>query len=140
MNRARSLARRAALQALYQWEISGDSPAVITQQFRTEREVGNADMEYFDTLIQGITTDTALLDQAFTPLLDRALKDLDPIERAILRLGTWELRHRLDIPYRVILNEAVELAKTYGAEQSHKYINGVLDKLAQAWRTVEQAP
>jgi N utilization substance protein B len=96
-----------------------------------------ADLEYFEDLVRGVDTHRAELDAALAPLLDREIEQVDPIERAALRLGAYELKCRPDVPYRVVLNEAVELAKRFGAEHGHTYVNGVLDKLAREWRGTE---
>lgn len=132
----RRRARRLLLQALYQWQIAGGEILDIITQFRDENP-GKMDWEYFEEVLTAIPNEVAALDARIVPLLDRAMKSLDPIERALLYLGTYELTHRLDVPFRVVINEAVELAKMFGATESHKYINGVLDKLAPALRPLE---
>lgn len=135
---ARTKARRIAVQALYQWDIgSGESLSDIEQQFIEEREVRGADMDYFHQLLFEVPARLASLDQAFAPVLDRAVSSLDPVERAILRIGSYELAHRPEVPVRVAINEGVELAKRFGADQSHRYINGVLDKIARQLRRSE---
>jgi transcription antitermination protein NusB len=137
--RARSRARRALVQALYKWHMTGAASVTIQKEFEDGEALNDADAEFFSEGLSRIILHTAVLDDQIAPLLDRAFKDLDPIEMAILRLGADELLHRTDVPYRVVINEYVELAKTFGAEESHKYINGVLDKLARSTRTVEVA-
>lgn len=132
----RKKARNLLLQALYQWQISDYPPADIESQYRADN-TGKIDWEYFHEVFTGITSGSADLDSLFTTYLDRDIGQLNPIELAILRLGTFELSGRIDIPYRVVINEAVELAKKYGATDSHKYVNGVLDKLARSCRSVE---
>lgn len=134
---ARRKARRLILQALYQWQISQHAPNELQLQFNEDENMQKADGPYFRELIDAITKITTELDEQFSPCLDRALTDLDPIELSILRLGTYELKHRLEIPYRVVINEAVELAKTFGALDGHKYINGILDQVAHQIRTAE---
>ena len=126
----RSRARRAALQALYQWQLSGLSPDEVEAQFFAERPLDNVDLDYFQSLLRNIPVHSNELDETLLPSLDRPVSQLDPIEKAILRIGTFELLHRPEIPLRVVINEAVELAKCFGAEQSHKYVNGILDKVA----------
>ncbi|MCB1830778.1 MAG: transcription antitermination factor NusB, partial [Gammaproteobacteria bacterium] len=98
------------------------------------------DSNYFDALLQGVSGQLSTLDQQLKPCLDRSIESVDPVERAILRLGAFELIFRMEIPYRVIINEAVELAKVFGAEQGHRYVNGVLDKLAKESRNAEMSP
>jgi len=132
----RRKARTLIMQALYQWHVSQSEPLDIEAQFH-EQNGGKIDWEYFAEVFLEIPKQQEILDQHITPLLDRELKSLDPVERALLYLGTFELANRIDIPYRVVINECVELAKTFGATESHKYINGVLDKLAAKLRTVE---
>lgn len=129
--RRRSRARRRALQALYQWQLTGQDSAEIEQQFLEEYKMVNTDLEYFTELLHEIPSRLASLDALIEPVLDRPLAIVDPIEKAILRMGIYELTQRLDVPYRVVVNEAVELAKLFGADQSHRYINGVLDRLGR---------
>jgi N utilization substance protein B len=133
----RRKARHYALQALYQWHMAGASPRDIEAEFRTDYDFSVVDLEYFQALLHGAVRDAQALDAMFEPLLDRKLGELDPIERSLLRLGTFELRERVDVPYRVVINEAVALAKKFGASESYKYINGVLDKLARQCRGPE---
>jgi N utilization substance protein B len=137
--RARGRARRLTLQGLYGWQISGAPAREIVAELLASQNVKDTDTEYFEALLQGIVRGSAELEAAFTPHLDRPAAQLDPIERGILLLGTYELKERLEVPYRVVLNEAVELAKAFGAEESHKYINAVLDKTAGELRRAERA-
>lgn len=132
----RRKARTLIVQALYQWHVGKSEPREIEAQFH-EQNGGKIDWEYFAEVFLEIPRQQESLDRQIAPLLDRELKSLDPVERALLYLGTFELAHRIDIPYRVVINECVELAKTFGATESHKYINGVLDKLAATLRSVE---
>jgi len=125
------------MQALYQWYMAGAQLNVIEAEFRADYDFDKVDGEYFSAVLHGVAADADGLDEAFTPLLDRALHDLDPIEHTLLRMGTWELRERIDVPYKVVINEAVALAKKFGATDGHKYINGVLDKLARELRKAE---
>jgi N utilization substance protein B len=134
---ARSRARRRALQAVYAWQMSGSTVRAVIEQFRHEQDMQVADLEYFEDLVRGVDAHRVELDAALAPFLDRDIEQVDPIERATLRLGAYELKHRPDVPYRVVLNEAIELAKRFGAEHGHTYVNGVLDKLAREWREAE---
>lgn len=134
---ARGRARRRALQALYSWQMSGRGMAAVQADFVNEQDMGDADLDYFLAITGGVADHCAALDQALGVYLDRPLAEVDPIERAVLRLAAFELQHRADIPYRVVLNEAVEIAKRFGSEFGHTYVNGVLDKAAAAWREGE---
>ena len=134
---ARSRARRRALQALYAWQLGGGAMREVIAQFRHEQDMQVADLEYFEDLLRGVEKHCADLDAGLAPHLDRDIGQVDPIERAALRLAAYELKYRSDVPYRVVLNEAVEVTKRFGAEHGHTYVNGVLDKLARAWRAVE---
>jgi N utilization substance protein B len=133
----RRKARHYGLQALYQWSMAGAPLNDIEAEFRTDYDFSHVDLEYFRALLHGIPACVDELDATFEPLLDRALDELDPIERTLLRMGTFELRERLDVPYKVVINEAVALAKKFGATDSHKYLNGVLDRAARQLRKVE---
>jgi N utilization substance protein B len=135
--RGRSLARRRALQALYQWQLAGQALGDIEVQFFEEQEMRDVDVEYFRELLHGIPRYLLSLDADLVPYVNIPLAEVDPVERAILRIAAYELSHRLDVPYRVVINEAVVLAKDFGAEQGHRFINGVLDKLAPVKRPVE---
>jgi N utilization substance protein B len=137
MTNKRSRARQHALQALYQWQVSGQDVADIERQFLEDEMLAKADVGLFVDLLRGIPGNLRSLDQALVPFLDRPMAQVDPVERAVLRIGAFELAYHLDIPYRVVINEAVELAKVFGAEQGHRYVNGVLDKLAQRLRPRE---
>ena len=133
----RAWARRCAAQALYEWQVAGQAPQQITAQFLADEDLRKADPAYFQELMREIPRSTSAIDAALEPFLDRPLERVDPVERAILRIGGYELTQRPDIAYRIVLNEAVELAKTFGADQSHRYVNGVLDKLARTVRPEE---
>ena len=135
----RRKARHFGLQALYQWTLSGASAADIEAEFRIDNDFQHTDGEYFSAVLKGVIGDVDALEALFSPVLDRRLGELDPIERNLLRLGTFELRDRIDVPYKVVISEAVALAKKFGATDSHRYINGVLDKVARDLRTVEHA-
>tara|TARA_B100001287_G_C22560562_1_gene471247 strand:+ start:186 stop:632 length:447 start_codon:yes stop_codon:yes gene_type:complete len=135
----RRKARHFGLQALYQWTLSGASAADIEAEFRVDNDFQHTDGEYFSAVVRGVTADVEAIEELFSPVLDRSLDELDPIERNLLRLGTFELRDRIDVPYKVVISEAVALAKKFGATESHKYVNGVLDKIARDLRTAELA-
>lgn len=135
---ARIKARRSAVQALYQWLIADTPIEDIINEFINERaELKKSDIDYFKDILSGVVKDNEMLQQQLVPLLDRNIKDIDPIEKAILMIGCYELTVYPDLPYRVVLDEAINLAKMFGAEQSYKYINGVLDKAAQINRAAE---
>lgn len=134
---ARSRARRRALQAIYAWQMSGNRIDGVIDQFRHEQDMQIADLEYFEELVRGVVRTHMELDAAITPFLDREIARVDPIERAVLRIAAFELQSRIDVPYRVVINEAVETTKRFGAEHGHTYVNGVLDKLAAACRPAE---
>ena len=132
---ARVRARRSAVQALYQWFLTGEPMTGIISEFERDRkELKKADREYFQEILSGISTNSGALQEALVPFLDRPLKELDPVTRAVLHLGMYELMHQPALPLRVVLNEAIELARMFGAEDSYKYINGVLDRAAQHLR------
>lgn len=127
---ARRKARILALQAMYQWNMSGGSPQELTAQFTEDCNSNKVDVDYLTKLISGITENVDKIDQHMQQFLDRPITDVSHVELAILRVAIYELDYGLDIPYKVIINEALELAKIFGAEESFKYINGVLDKTA----------
>lgn len=137
MSQARTNARKNAVQALYQWQMTGQNLSEIERQFLEEERLKNAQKSYFVELVYGIPKDLIAIDQALSEFVDRPVEKIDPVERAILRIGVYELMHRLDMPYRVILNEGINLAKDFGADGSHKYVNGILDKVAQKQRALE---
>ena len=137
--RARSLSRRLAMQALYQWQMTGQTFSELRHQFATEEEYADVDPDYFVALLQGVLEDAPALDARLGEMIDRPVAQLDPVEHAVLLLGVHELQHRLDVPYRVVINENVELAKKFGATEGHKFINAVLDRAARALRADEQA-
>jgi N utilization substance protein B len=134
---ARSRARRRALQAVYAWQLSGSTMGKVLEQFRDEQDMDIADLEYFEDLLRGLEAHLGQVDAALEPFIDRPLEQVDPIERGVLRLAVYELLHRLDVPYRVVINEAIEIAKRFGSDHGHTYINGVLDRGAQTWRAAE---
>lgn len=134
---ARRRARRALVQAVYQWQMTGGDVSTVENQFLNDGSLAKGDKDFFCELLRGVLRDPEVIDALFADHLDRALKDLDQVERAILRLGCFELQQRVDVPYRVVIDEYVELAKTFGAETSYKYINGVLDRAAKEQRVLE---
>jgi N utilization substance protein B len=133
----RHKARRAAVQALYQWQLTGQAPGDIENHFIHDHDLNGVDVEYFHHLVQEIPLHQHELDDHIAPHLDRDLDEVDPVELACLRIGAYEFEFHPEIPYRVVLNEAVELAKTFGAEHGHKYVNAILDKVAAALRPHE---
>lgn len=134
----RRRARRRALQALYQWQINDDSAAAIIDQFREEQNFDGVDEAYFETLVREVVANREALDEALGPHVSRVDASLDQMERVILRLGACELIHHPETPYRVIIDEAVELAHRFGAEKAHTFVNGVLDHLSLDARSTER--
>jgi len=137
MRKSRRKAREFALKAIYEWKLSGNDVASIAAHLRDEEGYATIDDKYFLILINGATQEAATLEAALTPFLDRSLNALSPIESAVLLIGAYEALHCPDVPYRVVINEAVELAKSYGGTDGHKYVNGVLDKLLPQARPTE---
>ena len=135
---ARRKSRRLAMQAIYQWQLTDQHPKDIFAQFIEGEEMQSADQDYFRELLYEVVARHAELDERIEPFIERkAMAEVDPVERAIVRIAAYELEHRLDVPYRVVVTEAIELTKKFGAEQAHKFVNGVLDKLAQELRKTE---
>jgi N utilization substance protein B len=134
---ARTVARKLALQALYRWQLNACEWQDLVQEFATDADMPRADAEYFEALIAAICRSHDELDAALAPLLDRKPTELDPIEHALLLIGSYELQHRHEVPFRVVINEAVNLARRFGATDGHKFINGVLDRAARLWRIQE---
>lgn len=130
----RRKARQLAMQALYQWELASASLVDIELEFREDNDMKKVDADYFSELLHEIPALKSDLDDLIKPLLDRDMSELTPVELTILRLSGYELLKRPDVPFRVIINEGVELAKTFGATDGHKYVNGILDKLARELR------
>jgi N utilization substance protein B len=137
--RARSVARKFVLQALYQHQLTAHDYAELRRQYAAEEGFPDADAEYFDELLRGVTSSAVELDGQLASLIDRPIERLDPIERAVLWLGLYELGSRPEVPYRVVINECVELAKRFGATEGHKYVNAILDRAARELRTAELA-
>jgi N utilization substance protein B len=134
---ARSRSRRRALQALYAWQMSNSPINQVIEQFRNEQDMEIADLEYFEALVRGVEKHATELDAALARHIDRGIEQVDPIERAVLRIAAFELKFRPDVPYRVVINEAIETAKRFGSDHGHTYVNGVLDKAAGELRAAE---
>jgi N utilization substance protein B len=135
--KSRRKAREFGVQGLYQWKLTGGDADTILSQLREEKEYPKIDEEHLAVLVRGVIAQAQELDELIAPYLDRPAGDLSPVEHAILLLAAYEMKHHPDIPYRVVINEAVELAKTYGGTDGHKFVNGVLDQLARVTRQVE---
>jgi len=133
----RRKARELAVQAVYSWQISQNSISDIEVNFITENSKRRFDIEYFQQLLRGVTGNVTELDLAISPHVDRPIDDIDHVEKAILRVAVYELSDCLDVPYRVVINEAIELAKLFAADDSHKFVNGVLDKAVKLIRPQE---
>jgi len=136
--RARSVARKLAMQALYQWQLTGQSAADINLQFLSSDDADGADREYFTELLKGCIGEAQKINEAIRPYIDRPLEQLDPVETGILMIGMFELENRIDVPYRVVINEGVDLCKRFGATEAHKYVNAVLDRAAREIRKAER--
>ena len=134
---ARSRSRRRALQAIYAWQLSATSEGALIAEFAHEQAHEIADLEYFEDLVRGVLRHVAQLDAALAHFLDRKVDEGDLIERAALRIAAYELLHRPDVPYRVVINEAIDSTKRFGSEHGHTYVNGVLDKAAAILRGTE---
>jgi N utilization substance protein B len=137
-SRARSIARKLAMQALYQWQLTQQSAAEIEKQFLESEDSAGVDREHFEELVGGAIAGHEALAATLQPFLDRPLEQLDPVETAILLIGMYELQQRVDIPYRVVINEGVDLCKRFGATDAHKYVNAVLDRAARELRSAER--
>ncbi|WP_272578194.1 MULTISPECIES: transcription antitermination factor NusB [unclassified Providencia] len=131
---ARRRARECAVQAIYSWQLSGNNVSDVEYEFIAEQDMSDVDVIYFRELLSGVANNAAKLDQLMAPFLSRQLEELGQVEKAILRVAMYELSYREDVPYKVAINEGIELAKVFGAEDSHKFVNGVLDKAAPAVR------
>jgi N utilization substance protein B len=136
--RSRSIARKCAMQALYQWQLTQQSTEEIASQFVGSEELKGGDVDYFSELLREAVANQLSLDAALGEYIDRPVAQLDPVEHAILLIGMYEMSKRLDVPYRVVINEGVELSKRFGATDGHRYINAVLDKAARSRRATEQ--
>ena len=137
MSKTRQKARRLATQALYTWQVAGQDLADIEREYLLDQDMSKIDGDYFHELLHNVPARLDEIDAHFVPLLDRSIGDVDAVERAILRLGVYELAFRMDVPYRVVINESIKLAKTFGADQSHKYVNGIMDGVAKKLRAIE---
>jgi len=136
--RARSIARKLAMQALYQWQLPQQTAREIKKPFMDSEDSAGVDREHFEELVGGCIAKNAELSAAVQPFIDRPLDQLDPVETAILMIGMFELQQRVDIPYRVVINEGVDLTKRFGATDAHKYVNAVLDRAARELRAAER--
>jgi N utilization substance protein B len=136
----RHKARVLAMQAIYQWQLNGQEASAVCAQFLERETRKTFTVTFFTELVEGVVAHQEQLDEALQPLLGRSLDGLDLVERAIIRLGAYELNSHLEVPYRVVINEWVEIAKEFGAEQGHRFVNGVLDKLAKSKRQIEIPP
>jgi transcription antitermination protein NusB len=134
---SRRRSRELALQGLYQWQLAGKDAVIIAAELAEAEDFAKSDVNYFRTLLNGAIDNAPQLEAEMKPFLDRSVAELSPIERGILLLGGYELMRELEVPYRVVINEAVELAKVYGGTDGHKFVNGVLDKLAGRLRQIE---
>ncbi len=137
MSGKRTKARHHAVQAIYQWQVAGHDVSEVDSQFLDTEDLNSFEVDYFKDLLHGVPANLSELDAELKGCVDRSVESIDPVERAILRLGAYEMMRHPEVPYRVVINEAVELAKVFGAEQGHKYVNGVLDKLARRVRKTE---
>ena len=135
--RARRKARSLALQAIYQWQLNVDSVANIKMQFLDKINSNKVDSTYFNELLDGVINNIESIDQVIIPFLDRKIGGLDEVELAVLRLAAFELMQRIDVPYKAVINEALELTKNFGSIEGYKYVNGILDKVARQVRSFE---
>ncbi len=135
--KSRRKSREFVVQGLYQWALAAGDVTDIEKQLREEKSFANVDEQHFSVLLRGVIAQAAALDALLQPHLDRPIIELSPVEHAILRLAAFEMQHHPEIPYRVVINEAVELAKSFGGTDGHKFVNGVLDKLAAQVRAAE---
>ena len=135
----KSMARRSAVQAIYQWQLTGYNLSEIERQFVEEHGLGKGELPYFQDLLHQVPKKLDVVDAALSEFTSRPVEQIDPVERAILRISVYELMERLEIPYRVVVNEGINLAKEFGATQSHKFVNGLLDKIARKYRAAESA-
>ena len=127
----RRKARRLAVQAIYSWQLTGNNVADVEHEFLTEQSLDGVDVAYFRELLAGVTAKTTQIDELLKPHLDRDFDDVSPVEKAIVRLATFELTFKKDVPFKVAINEGIELAKAFGADDSHKFVNGLLDKIVK---------
>ncbi len=135
----RKKARKYAVQGIYQWHLSGNPIKDIEFQFLETINSKKVDVVYFQEILVNCLTSISEIDELLTPNVNRDLSEVNPVELAVIRLATYELKNRIDVPYKVVINEALELTKTFGAEEGHKFVNGVLDKMAKELRPTETA-
>ncbi len=133
----RKKARKSAVQGIYQWQLSGNAVKDIEMQFLETINAKKVDIPYFQEILVNTLTSISEIDDLITPLFDREFEEVNPVELAIIRLACYELKSRMDVPYKVVINEALELTKTFGASEGHKFVNGILDKLARQLRVLE---
>lgn len=133
----RTQSRRVALQALYQWQMTNEEVPEIIKHFQESGMLQDLDFELFKALLSDVSSQAVDLDGLYESFLDRSVARIDPVEKAIMRMGVYELKNSIAIPYKVVINECVELAKRFGADESHKYVNGILDKAAKELRAAE---
>ncbi|WP_428820215.1 transcription antitermination factor NusB [Microbulbifer sp. MCCC 1A16149] len=134
---ARRKARHYAMQALYQWQMAGSNLNAIEAEFHADNDMSKTDVAYFRELLHGVAKNLDEIEGAYSQYLDRDVEELDPVSRALLRMSTFEMKNRVDVPYKVVINEAVSLAKKFGPTDAFKFINGILDKVAATERSVE---
>ncbi len=135
----RKKARKYAVQGIYQWHLSGNPIKDIEFQFLETINSKKVDVPYFQEILVNCLTSITEIDELLTPNVNRDLSEVNPVELAVIRLATYELKNRIDVPYKVVINEALELTKTFGAEEGHRFVNGVLDKMAKELRPTETA-
>ncbi len=135
--KARGKSRRLAMQAIYQWQMTGDNISDIKQQFFDANNMAKLDSAFFSEMVSGVASSISELDPLLEKYMSRTVESVDPVERSILRLATYEFINRLDVPYRVVLNEAVTITKEFCSEKSHTFVNAVLDKVAKEIRHIE---
>ena len=135
--KARRSARMFAMQAMYQWQINGGSVPDLMAQYMSTNAHRKVDWDFFQALVKGVAEQVHGIDDKIAPLTDRNFKDVNPVELAILRVAIFELAERLDVPYKVVINEYIDIAHEFGAEEGHKFVNGILDKLARQLRAIE---
>ncbi|MGD8174852.1 transcription antitermination factor NusB [Marinimicrobium sp. ARAG 43.8] len=136
---ARRKARHYAMQGLYQWQMAGANLSAIEAEFRTDNDMTHVDVDYFHELLHGVPQYLSEVEAVYVPhLQERSSDELDPVTQALLRMACYEFKYRIDVPYKVVINESVSLAKKFGAAESHKFINGVLDRAASDVRAIEK--
>ncbi|MEM9101193.1 MAG: transcription antitermination factor NusB [Pseudomonadota bacterium] len=134
----RRKARKCVVQALYQWQLSGNAITDVQTQFIEDNNLNKVDIDYFNELLSGVAHNKSTIDEQLTGVIDRDITEMDPVELNVLRMAVYELQFRVDVPYKVVINEALEQNKVFGSEEGHKFVNGVLDKLACTLRQHEK--